>query len=402
VFLLPLVCSTTAQDAFRYPKQLFFRATAFVILAIFATAAVWGGIQWTAIVRKRSVGILIGLIAIWAVVTTMRSTNLMLSLGALEYTAEAILFFGAAWIAVTGRRIEQLVIPALAGGIINALLAITQATDFWNPFTFGPDLTAHLKTSALLGNANDVGAYLMLLSIASTAVALVRKGWVWPLMTAVLIAGLMASQSLAAIGAYVVAVMVMTFLASRRTGWAIIGAAFLATLLAFALLPPLRARVALIDRAIDTGDWPTATSGRLFPIAAAWDMFKDHPVTGVGPGTFKFHFLEYRMKLNERDPRWFYFSAQNFAEVHSDHMQVLAEEGLPGFLLLAASLVMLANASRNRRHDDEREAFVHYTGLGLAAGLATLAIASFPLEMVAVMQTMSYLAAAVLNWSARP
>lgn len=406
VFLLPLVYCSTAVDAFRYPKLLLLRATAIVLLAFFATAALWGGFRRIGeAARDRRVEIVVALIGVWAIVTTAVSTNHLLSLSALEYTGEALLFFAAAWIAADGAQIEQLLIPAFAAGVLNALLAILQATALWNPFRFDPRTSAHIQTSAFLGNPNDVGAYLMLLSLAATAMAVARKQWRWRITAGVLIAGLVASQSFAALGGFALGVLIIAFLASRRVGFIAVGGALLAMLLAFAVLPPLRARIALISDAVGRGDWPVATSFRIFPVIAAWDMFADHPLTGAGPGTFKFHFLDYRMKYNERDPRWFYNSAQNFGEAHCDHVQILAEEGLPGWLLFAAALLLVGSASRRRPDVDaddddvDEAAFVHYSGAALAAGFATLALASFPLEMAAVMVTMLYLSAVVLHRS---
>jgi O-antigen ligase len=402
VFLLPLLCIPASYDAFRYPKELLFRGVAIVIVAIFAIAAVWKGIRWNAIVRHRAVGILALAIAIWVIVTTALSTNRLLSVHALEYTFEALIFFAGAWVATAGLTMRRLVAPAAAAGVVNALLAISQATAFWNPFSFAADVPAHIATSALLGNPNDVGAYLMLVSIVVTSVAIVSKQWLWRVVLAILIAGLLATQSFAAIGGYIAGLLVIAFLASRRAGWIVVAATLLAILIPFAVVPPLRGRVALITDAVSRGDWPTATSSRIYPFLAASGMFRDHPLTGVGPGAFKFHFLDYRMKVNEHHPSWFSFSAQNFGEVHNDHMQALAEQGAPGWLLLMAAIVLLARATaRNTQPDDERHSFIHYTAAPLATAFAVLALGSFPLEMVAVLLMLIYFSAAILNWSAQ-
>jgi O-antigen ligase len=404
ILLVPLICSPAARDSFRYPKTLLFRGTAIVLVAIFATAAIWNRVQWRELLRDRATLIVIGAIALWSLITTLVSTNRALSLMAFEYTIEAVIFFFAAWIAVCGRTLGQVLIAPMIAGAINALLAISQATDWWNPFTFAANTNTHLRTSALLGNPNDAGNFLMLLAVIATIAAMVEKKTRWWVLTAVLLAGLVASQSLGAILSYIAALLVITFIASRRAGFIVIGSAVLATLIAFAVLPPLRARTTVMASAVAEGDWGTATSYRNYPIEVAWEMFKDRPLTGLGPGTFKFHFMDYRMKLNERHPEWVYKVVENYAEAHSDHLQLLAEEGVPGWLLLAAAIGVLMTASvRHWRVDDgEPDLFVHYAGAAFAVAFITIALGSFPLEMVAVLQLSVYFAAVILQWSTRP
>jgi O-antigen ligase len=402
VFLIPLICSPSSFDSFRFPKELLFRGVAIIIVAIFAIAAVWNGIERPALARHRAVLIVIAAIVFWTLVTTALSTNRLLSVRALEYTLDALIFFGGVWVATSELGIRQLIAPAFAGGVVNALLAIAQATTFWNPFHFPENLPAHIRTTALLGNPNDVGAYLMILSLAAVAAAIVSKRWPYWLVAGVLIAGLLAAQSLAAIGGFVAGLLALAFLASRRAGSIVLAATLLATLVPFIVFPPLRNRVALITDAVSRRDWPTATSSRVYPFATAWDMFKDHPLAGIGPGAFKFNFLDYRMRLNARHPQWFQNSAENFAEVHNDHLQLLAEEGVPAWLLLLAAIVLLARASvRNTQPDDDRRALVHFLAAPLAVAFAVLALGSFPLEMVAVLLVLLYFSAAMLHWSAQ-
>lgn len=408
LFIVPVICSASAHDAFRYPKLLVFRGTAILIAAIFVTAAIWNGVRWRALIRDRAVPILGASIVLWSVIATLLSTNRMLSVRALEYTLEALLFFCAASVAVTGRRAGQVMIAPMAAGIVNSLLAISQATNWWNPFPFDQTLAIHLRTSALLGNPNDVGDYVMLLAIAGIAMAIVEKKRRWWVTTGVLIAGLVASQSLGAIISFIAGLLVLAFLASRRAGWIVISSVVLATLVAFVVLPTLRARAAFTARALSEDDWSAAMSQRDYPFSAAWEMFKDHPLTGVGPGAFKFQFLDYRMRVTERHPDWLFTAVQNYAEAHSDHLQLLAEEGLPGWLLFIAALALVARATFRHWHrglgkgDGDPESFAHYAGAPFAVAFGTVALASFPLEMVAVMQLAIYLAAIILNWSSQP
>ncbi len=65
----------------------------------------------------------------------------------------------------------------------------------------------------------------------------------------------------------------------------------------------------------------------------AWRMFKDRPVLGFGPGTYKFKYGPYQ-HFSEKT-----IISTDFGEVggaHSEYLGPLAEEGLMGFLIMVA------------------------------------------------------------------
>jgi len=400
LFLLPLVCDPSGYDAFRYPKFLLFRLTAILIAAILITAALFGKLDVRRLIRKRSRIVMLAAVVLWSVITTMLSTNRLVSYRTFECTAEALLFFVAAWIAVRDSTLNQVIAAPFAAGVINAIVAVVQRTNVWSVFPFAKNLPVHLRTTALMGNPNDVGSYLLPITIAAIAIAFLRRRWYWTLIACTLTLGIAVSEALTAIAGCVAAALVLSVILSRRNGMRVVAATLVCVLIAIAAVPPVRNRIERLEQAIRQHDLAEATSQRIYPFMTAWKMFRDHPVTGVGPGVFKYRFLEYRLGQIQTDYRFFALNAENFGEVHSDHLQVLAEEGLPGWLLLMAFFVLIGwTTAETWAAADERRLFVRYAGAPIAAGLFTLAIAAFPMELTAVLQVILYFSAVLLSWS---
>jgi len=399
LLVLPLIFDPHGNDVFRYPKELALRVTVLLSLGIFATALSIGRLHMARAGLPRSVTLVCILIVVWGVTTTLLSTNRPLSARALEYTLEALLFFLAAWMALSDVTLNQCIAAPLISGLFNAVIGTLQAFNIWNPFPLQADLSPHLRTTAFLGNPNDVGAYLMPLTLVTAAIALMRRRWLWIGMAIVMATGLAASQALTAIIATSAAIAVLMFIALRRV-IPLYGAAA-ALLICCVAFPPIRERLTRFSEAAQRHDLGGATSYRIYPLAAAWDMFRDHPVSGAGPGTFKFHFLEYMLRRTLADPGHFPWMAQNFGEAHSDHAQILAEEGLPGWLLLMVSLIVISRStvSPPANGTDERAQFARLLAAPLSVGLFTVMIAAFPLELPAVLHLDLYVIAAVLRWS---
>ena len=96
----------------------------------------------------------------------------------------------------------------------------------------------------------------------------------------------------------------------------------------------------------------------------------------------------------------------SFGEVHNDHLQVASETGLPGYALFLTALVLLALPSWRRRAvaaegsggDSSRGDLVRLLALPLAVSLFVLALAQFPLELVAPTHAYLWAAAVVMAW----
>ena len=404
--LIPLFCQPSGYNAFRLPKEVLLRAEAILIVASFATVCLRDGLRsFVEVLPPRPVWLLLIAIALWSVIALAFSTNRPLSLIALGYTAAAIIVFLGSFAAFRLRRLQPVMSVVLIGAVPNAILAVSQATSLWNPFRFDATLSAHLRTSALIGNANDVGAYLMPLVLMTCVAAIATRRWWWWVVAAILMAGLVASQSLTAmiaLGGGIAALILMLPGRNRSLRLAVM---ILLVGLAVAVIPPLRVRAGNLRRAWVSSDYSALTSQRIFPIVTAWSMFADRPLTGLGPGTFKFHYLGYRKIVDQRHPSWYLTNVENFGEVHSDHLQILSEEGLPGYVLFLASLLAIGSLSLKQVDAqqggavDPRGTFVRLGALPFAASFAILTESGFPLEVAAATQVALHVAAALLGWS---
>jgi O-antigen ligase len=86
----------------------------------------------------------------------------------------------------------------------------------------------------------------------------------------------------------------------------------------------------------------TGQNTRYFLWRAAWNMFRDHPWTGVGPGHYLTEFPRYHSGVLEGQTVW--------ASAHDLYLQQLAERGLLGeTVLLVLFVVLLTRAWRAAR-----------------------------------------------------
>lgn len=67
-----------------------------------------------------------------------------------------------------------------------------------------------------------------------------------------------------------------------------------------------------------------SNSERLLMWNSAWNMFKDHPVLGVGLGQYKENYQQKYISPKAKEP--------NLEHAHNNFMQMLAENGMVGFL----------------------------------------------------------------------
>ena len=156
-------------------------------------------------------------------------------------------------------------------------------------------------------------------------------------------------------------------------------------------------------RAARHRQWEVVSSERLVPALTAIEMIKAHPLVGVGPGCFGFHYMDARVALRDEYPAAFLQSyPQNWGEVHDDHLQVMCETGLPGYAIyLAAVVAFIVPALRRRTVDASlpaRKRFARTLRVPLATTFFVICIAQFPLEVAASRVMFLTLAAVVNGW----
>lgn len=117
-----------------------------------------------------------------------------------------------------------------------------------------------------------------------------------------------------------------------------------------------------------------------------WEMFKDHPVVGVGLGNYKLNFIPYKAKfLASPQGAGYNFYIARAAQAHNEYVQVTAELGSLGLLALLAILVTvpLSLWIRLRRNLDEGDRFdLLLFACGVVAFLVH-ALVSFPAHLPA-------------------
>lgn len=127
-------------------------------------------------------------------------------------------------------------------------------------------------------------------------------------------------------------------------------------------------------------EYSTSIGARFVMWGAAWNMFKEHPWTGVGPKDFQSTIIN-KMQQGEIPP----FPTEWAIHAHSDVLHSLASSGLPGFLGYLAVIIgpgvfftlALGRADFNAHQRLYAAAGILVTGWFFCAGL-TEALAFYP------------------------
>ena len=410
---IPLIVSPTSIDPFRFPKELAFQATAIVLVVIGTFAATRADFRWSRALLPRQEIALVAAILFWSLFTTWWSTNRQLSLDSLVTVFAATALFLSVRLGSSGLNMwffDVVVISAC----VNAALVALQEYGIWNPFHFPTDLEHHMKSSALLGNPNDVGTFLVGPGIGAIVAAVVsagRRRWFYVVLGGIVAVGIYASGTRTAFIAFMAGVLAVAVTRSRRHAAVLLAMLAVAAVLSLTPHTRLRDTIETLSRAAVERQYQVLFSERLPPFLAAIDMTRDYPLTGVGPGCFAYHYMRYRVALAERYPaEWTRGTSMNFGQVHNDHLQVLAETGVVGYMLFAAAIASVtgfANPFTRRPADDStratqlRRAFAHELRWPLATMFAVLALAQFPLQLAATRFLYVTLAGLILGWDER-
>jgi O-antigen ligase len=393
---------TNGIDHFRLPKELAFRAEA---IALFALGAFWlTSKQRTWKLELRREFVLAAAIVCWTLITVATSTNRPLSIDSLITVLAAFVIFIASCLAAQTAGFAALDV-LMIGACVNAILVILQELKLWTPFNPAPEVNTHLGSVGLLGNPNDVGTFLAPAALAAIVMTVSAKGnrqRSYAAIAALLVAGVAASATRTAIGALVIGLTVFAVFHSRRV--ALVVAAIVISIVLVALSPAttLGRGARQLANAAATHDYESLFSERLLPFITAFEMTRDHPLTGVGPGCFKFHYMGYRVAMRGRYPAdWTKGYPMNWGEVHNDHLQVAAESGVPGYLLYLAAIALCIFPLRRTTSQvvtSQKTTFARALRLPLAALVLTLSIGQFPLELAAPRLMLLTLGALCVTW----
>jgi O-antigen ligase len=402
--ILPLVVGYGTHEGFRLPKELLFFGISIAAVALIAAGSV---LRATDIVQRlapyRNVLRILAAAALWALLTAALSSNRILSLHALGRFAAAAALFLATLALIRGRSFRVLGLM-LAPVVMNAAVLLLQVAHVWNPFRFPVEYDERLTYTGLIGNANDMGVYLVVPAVVAMVLAVVdgRLRLLWIALAAVALAAIGATLTITAMVAVAAAALVLFFRIKPRLGIAVAVLIPIALAAAVATYAPLRERASTFAHAAKARDVETLTSQRFVASITTWEMFRDHPLFGVGPGCFPFQYMPYRLLVDRRHPLvgGSLFRAQpNFGEAHDDHLQLLAETGVPGYAIFLAALVLLASVSfRRNGAEDDAARTAGLLALPLATAIFVSCLTQFPLHLAAPLYEYLFAAAACLAW----
>jgi O-antigen ligase len=400
VIVTPLAMAPGSYDVFRTPKDIAFLTLALLLIACAAAGALLSDSIARTLRPQSSAALLALAAAAWTTIASLTSLRPTVSLWKPLTVVCFAAFFMAVLLLASQRGLSALLL-VFAPAAINATVALLQSTGIWFPWAVDPRMPQRLRTTGLIGNPNDLGTYLVVPAIGAIAAAVVWRNHKWLYgVAALLLVGVASAQSVTPVVAAAAGLFAMTVTGgSRRLRIAAVAAAMALVLLA-AVHPGSRARFGRLFSATSAGKLPEITSFRVMPAATALQMFCARPLLGVGPGTFSATYMSEKPKADEAHPQWIRANNPMFAQVHNDHLQVLAETGLPGYLLFLGALAMLgAITFRAPDATDPRSRFARLFAFPAALTFAVLALAQFPLQLTAPMTADLFLAALCFSWT---
>jgi O-antigen ligase len=378
LIVLPMTVVRDAADVFRLPKELVFRAEAIVLLGLLILRM---RARHLAIARWRPEFVLTGIIVTWAMIVTATSTNRALSIDSLITIVAGAVIFVATCLAAESRSREAVDFLMIAC-CVNAAITILQELNLWHPV---PAAAGHYGSVGLMGNTNTVGTFLVVPAVAAVVMAttsLGRRRWGYLGVTLLLVSGMIASATRAALIAFVGSVVVLAVMQARR---AAVVAVVLMVIVGLAVLAPatvIGRSIRELGDAAAQRDYQRLFSERLPPSLAAAEMVRDHPLLGVGPGCFRYHFMAYRIAQATKYPaEWTRGFPMNWDVVHNDHLQVAAEAGIAGYALFLASLGLLVR--RVPAGFAPRALFARALRWPLVIAIFLVSLWQFPLELAA-------------------
>jgi hypothetical protein len=396
----PLAMVPGSFDVFRTPKDVVFLTLSLLLISLGAAGALLSD-EIGGALRPRGTAVFVALAAAaWTGIATLTSLRPTVSLWKPLTVVCFAAFFTAVVILARRRGLPALLIVFIPAAI-NATVSTLQSTGIWYPWAVDPRIPQRLRTTGLIGNPNDLGTYLVVPAIAAIAAAVVWRNHKWLYaLAALLLVGVASAQSVTPVVAAAAGLFaLMTTGGSRRLRIAVIVAAF-ALVFAATAHPGSRERFQRLFAVASSGQLPEITSFRVVPAATALQMFRERPLVGVGPGTFSATYMTEKLKADEAFPQWIRPRNVLFAQVHNDHLQVLAETGIPGYLLFIGALALLgAITFRAPLSDDPRARFARLFAFPAALTFGVLALAQFPLQLTSPMVADLHLAALCFTWT---
>ncbi len=401
IAITPMLVSPAAKNAFRLPKTVFFEST---MLFTGATLIAWhllGGARREQLARHRFALSLAAAAVAWTAIASMTARQPELASHApLTAFAYGVLF--AATILFARGSIALPLTALFAPAVVNAAVTVLQALHLWTPIALDRMPKGRLAAMGLLGNPDYVGAYLMVPTLAAIAatIAFRKHRRIFAAVAAILVTGIFFTQSVTAIGAFLVAVLSFAVIVPSRAVRVTVGAILLLVAGSILSFRPTRERLLHMREFLKSGQLMEFSSYRPPAVMVAIDMFRERPLVGVGPGNYEARYMTYKLAVDERFPQWIRPMNANFGEAHNDHVQLLAESGAPGYLLYLAALAFTASISFRRRSvDSPRAEYARIFAFPAVLGFGVVGLAQFPLYLTVVTSAVVFAFALAHVWS---
>jgi len=384
-----LLVDPSAHASFDAPKRL--ATLAGISIAAFAAFGLAGRERspseaWRDLSPAARIALLAAAGALaWAALSTILSPRRAASLDSLRALAlyALLLPLGASRSFEKGRGLLAAVF--LSGAAVNAAVSLLQSVgvELFRLETFG----SRNETGAYAGNVGYLALSLSLAAVLSIGVVLaVRRPLTRAVTAAALLlflAGLLVNRNLTALLAAAAGGAVLLAARFGRRSIAPIAGALVALALAVGLYAPLRQRAAETVRAARSGDWDRLLTYRAGAWAAAFEMARERPLAGFGPGTYAAEFVPHRLRAEIAARRRFVnpLLTSSYSEAHCEYLQALAETGLLGGLAaIAAAAALLTGLGRVARDGNGRAAAEAALLLAFLAAGAAAALTWFPLQ----------------------
>jgi hypothetical protein len=402
IVVLPLITTSGGIDNFREPKDSLLIAAAAVLLVCGAIRFAWKPEKLRVAPGDRLPLYALGGALLWTFLSAAFATNRHDAILPLVWVCALAVFAFAATVLARSASIGA-VVWALIAPVANAVVYLLQRFHVWNPIRFTADVPDHFRYTALIGNPDDASSFFVAPLIAALALVLVTRGWrrtcgavAFALLAAAIVTGRLTSIVAVAAG-----LCVLLIAREHKRALPVIAAAIVAIVIAGLAYAPLRTRVRAIAHQLRTGDYAEATSGRVTPFLAAAGMATHHPLLGVGPRGFAWEYFSYKIDVERQHPRLAraYAHMFNFDDVHNDHLQLIAECGVVGYVLVVLAIIGIVSRAQRTAGDDDRAAFVRTATLPLAVAMGVLCLAHFPLHLTAPALLFVYFGALAYGWS---
>lgn len=223
--------------------------------------------------------------------------------------------------------------------------------------------------STQIGQVTMAGSYLAMAIPIALCVAFMARSLRGRLLAlgafTLQVAGLVATSARGPLSGVMVGipVFVAVVLYQRPSIWRRIWKAAAVLLLVSAVFvamnPTLLQRTVTAIEKYQEGDYNAALNKRYIPWQIAWRIFGEHPLSGTGLGTFKFHYSDYVFMGIEEGILPENMRIGKFQHAHNEYLQILQEMGVVGLVGFAGGVgywFFTVGHSLLRRRRDARDA----------------------------------------------